>query len=147
MAASLNAGRAEVAVSAPAIKARYKNRIKDLLQWGHEDGIQSSKESVTQFWNLVDRTVGFGEASLTMTDAGDIRARWGNRQDPRLELEFLPGDRVEYVLVTCNESDGQLQWNAAICPTPEISRILELACEAGIKSTWQNDAYPTATPC
>ena len=147
MTTSLNAGRNAAAISATSIEMRYANRITDLLQWADEDGIESSKESIAQFWNLSDRTAEFGEASLIMTDAGDIRARWGDRHGPRLELEFLSDNRVEYVLVTDNDDDGRLQWNAAICPIAEIGSILKLACSAGVKSVWQNDGYPTATPC
>ena len=129
------------------VAARYENRLNDLTQWAEEDEIQPNSESAQLFWQLFDKTLEFGEASLTMTDTGDIRARWGSVADQCLAIEFLPGGQVEYAVVTHNEGDSRLQWNADVCPVSEIDAVLALARAAGIESIWQDDRYPTAIPC
>ena len=140
----LNGERA--AVNGRTIAGRYESRIKDLLRWAREDGITVNHESIRQFCNLVDETVEFGEASLTMTDAGDINARWGSLDGDHLAIEFLPERRAEYALVTALPN-GRQRWNAGVCPIEDVKPILARARDAGVRSVWQHDGYPTATPC
>ena len=129
-----------------SIAERYESRIKDLLRWADEDRIEASHESIAQFRNLVDETAELGEASLTMTDAGDVNARWGSLDGSHLTIEFLPEQRAEYALVIVSP-DGRAQWDAGVCPITDVSPILARARDAGIRSAWQHDGYPTATPC
>ena len=129
-----------------SISERYESRITDLLRWADEDRIEASHESIAQFRNLVDETAELGEASLTMTDAGHVNARWGSLDGSHLKIEFLPEQRAEYALVTALPN-GRQQWDAGVCPIADVSPILARARDAGIRSAWQHDGYPTATPC
>ena len=157
MSTSPHLGRQAVAVSPPpdvlpepetreTITARYENRLDDLLRWADEDEIRVNDESIRQFCEIIDDTITLGEASLTMTDAGDIRARWGVWDGQRLAIEFLAGGQAEYALVTLG-SDGGLHWDTGVCQISEIGPKLVQAEAAGIKSVWENEGYPTATPC
>ena len=128
------------------IPARYERRIRELLQWAREDEIRVNHASIRHFRNLIEATIVFGEASLTMTDAGDINARWGSLDGPHLAIEFLVDEQVEYALAA-RQRGGGLQWDAGVCPIDDIGQILARAQAAGIRSVWQSDEYPTATLC
>ena len=132
-------------VSMQEIAELYESRINNLVQWADEDGIRVNDESIRQFLNLVGETLELGEASLTMTDAGDINARWGSLDGNHLAIELLMEQRAEYTLVTTMKN-CRTQWDAGICTIADVSKILARAKEAGIRSVWQHDGYPTATP-
>ena len=157
MSTSPHSGRPAVAVpplpddlpepeTRETITARYESRLNDLLQWADEDEIRPNYESIRQFRWIIDDTIALGEASLTMTDAGNIRARWGVWDGQHFAIEFLSGGQAEYALVTLG-SDGRLHWDTRVCHISEIGPKLAQAEAAGIKSLWENEGYPTTTPC
>ena len=79
-------------------KDRLIQRICDLRDMGMEDNEPMLASSLSNFINFMKQNSRIGYPSLVLSPDGCINALWRESAQQRLSLEFLPSNKVQYVI-------------------------------------------------
>jgi hypothetical protein len=79
-------------------KGRLIQRICDLRDMGMDDNEPMLASSLSNFINFMKQNSRIGYPSLALSSDGYINALWRESAQQRLSLEFLPSNKVGYVI-------------------------------------------------
>ena len=85
-------------VEAWRLSTAYQKRINELITYGMEDGVSINKASEEDFWDFFALTNFTRQAGLVLMNNGNLRAVWKNDHSEHIGVQFLGGQRGEFVV-------------------------------------------------
>jgi len=83
----------------------YESRIRELRNFGEEDGAPMSAASLQDFRRFAADETDVREAELFLCENGNLSAVWEDGGDTQLDLEFLGSGDVKFIIFK-NSNDG-----------------------------------------
>lgn len=94
------------AVSNKKVRLQIFERLEELEMLGREDDLHMSLNSLSDFIRFLKEHDPSVHPFLSMVLSGNIRALWEHEDGRQIGLQFLGGDRIQYVVFMKRRPDG-----------------------------------------
>ena len=89
------------------IRKAYQERIHELAKYGAEEGTAINPESQEDFEAFIERRPRWRKGLNEMLNNGNLRAVWKDDAGNHLGLQFLGGQKPEYVIFRRRPNPGE----------------------------------------
>lgn len=81
-------------------RTRFERRLRELAREAEAEGYPFSRDSETVFRRFLDEYPALEPGRLFLMNDGNLRATWKEERGSHVGLQFLPDERVQYVIFT-----------------------------------------------
>ena len=89
------------------IRKAYRERIRELAKYGAEEGTAINPESQEDFEAFIEQRPHWRKGLTELLNNGNLRAVWKDDAGNRLGLQFLGGQKLEYVIFRHRPNPGE----------------------------------------
>ena len=89
------------------IRKAYQERIRELAKYGAEEGTAINPESQEDFEAFIEQRPRWRKGLTELLNNGNFRAVWKDDAGNRLGLQFLGGQKLEYVIFRRRPNPGE----------------------------------------
>lgn len=100
-------GKARELAGFSEIRKAYQERIRELAKYGAEEGTAINPESQEDFEAFIEQRPRWRKGLTELLNNGNLRAVWKDDAGNHLGLQFLGGQKLEYVIFRRRANPGQ----------------------------------------
>lgn len=89
------------------VRKAYQERIHELAKYGAEDGTAINPESQGDFGAFIEQRPRWRKGLTELLNNGNLRAVWKDGAGNHLGLQFLGGQKLEYVIFRRRPNPGE----------------------------------------